>query len=108
MKLKITIISGILKIMIATLALASLGELERATAVELPLSRLADGDESRVVRVALGEEAAAYLRAVGIEEGVLVKVLRRAALGGPLHVRTSSGAELAVDRDLARSIEVAG
>lgn len=94
--------------MIATFAATAPGELERAAVVESPLSGLADGRESRVVRVALGEQAATYLRAVGIEEGVRVTVLRRAALGGPLHVRTSSGAELAIDRDLARRIEVAG
>jgi ferrous iron transport protein A len=73
----------------------------------LSLNALRDGEDSQVTRVAVADEAAKYLRAVGIEEGVRVRVLRRAPFGGPLHVRTSSGAELALDRDLARSIEVA-
>jgi ferrous iron transport protein A len=49
---------------------------------------------------------AAWLRAIGLGEGVTVTVLRRAPLGGPLHVRVSGGAELAVDRELARHVEV--
>jgi len=84
----------------------SLGDVGRTAVVETPLSKLRDGQESQVTRLALSPEAATYLRAVGIEEGVRVKVLRRAPLGGPLHVRTSSGAELALDQDLARWIEV--
>ena len=88
-------------------AAPSLGDVGDALDVGAPLSALRDGEESRVARVALSHDAAAYLRAIGIEEGVRVRVLRRAPLGGPLHVRTSSGAELALDRDLARRIEVA-
>lgn len=49
---------------------------------------------------------ASWLRAVGLSEGMTVTVLRKAPLGGPLHVRVSGGAELAVDRELARHIEV--
>lgn len=49
---------------------------------------------------------AAWLRAIGLCEGVVVTLLRRAPLGGPLHVRISTGAELAVDRQLARHVEV--
>lgn len=47
-----------------------------------------------------------WLRAVGLGEGETVTVLRKAPLGGPLHVRVSGGAELAVDRELAAKIEV--
>ena len=33
-------------------------------------------------------------------------VLRRAPFGGPVHVRTSSGGEFALDRRIALAIEV--
>lgn len=62
--------------------------------------------EGRVARLTMAVEAAAYLRAVGVAEGMGVFVVRRAPIGGPLHVRTSSGAELALDRDLARGVEL--
>ena len=48
-----------------------------------------------------------WLRAVGIFEGERVEILRRAAFGGPLHLRTGSGGEFAIDRSLASSIEIA-
>lgn len=57
-----------------------------------------------VVSLALEDDLVAWLRAVGIAEGERVIVLRRAAFGGPLHVRTSSGGEFALHRSLARSI----
>ena len=59
-----------------------------------------------VTALRLAEREAAWLRAIGLGEGVTVTVLRRAPLGGPLHVRVSGGAELAVDRELARHVEV--
>lgn len=52
-----------------------------------------------------GKEAS-WLRAVGLFEGVEVTVLRQAPLGGPLHLRTSTGAELAIERVLAAAVEV--
>lgn len=63
---------------------------------------------SPVVIEALGldELEAAWVEAVGLSRGARVVVLRRAPLGGPLHVRTSDGAELAVARSLARAITV--
>jgi ferrous iron transport protein A len=54
----------------------------------------------------MAEREAAWLRAIGLGEGKTVTLLRRAPFGGPLHVRVSGGAELAVDRDLARKVEV--
>lgn len=54
----------------------------------------------------LAEREAAWLRAIGLGEGSTVTLLRRAPWGGPLHVRVSGGAELAVDRQLARQVEV--
>ena len=47
---------------------------------------------------------AGWLRAVGIGERERVTVLRRAAFGGPIHVRTSSGGEFALHRALAASV----
>lgn len=71
-----------------------------STLAELPLHRDA---VVRTVRVAA--ELAQWLAAVGLEPGVRVRVLRRAAFGGPLHVRTGEG-ELAVDATLAGTVEV--
>ena len=59
-----------------------------------------------ITALRMGEREAAWLRAIGLGEGVEVTVLRRAPLGGPLHVRVSGGAELAVDRELARNVEL--
>ena len=72
----------------------------------LPLAELPVGTDAVVSAIALEPDEAAWLRAVGIFEGTRVAVLRRAALGGPLHVRTSAGAEFAVDRALARAVSV--
>ena len=47
-----------------------------------------------------------WLRAVGLFEGTHVTLLRRAPMGGPLHLRTHAGAEFAVDRQLARAVAV--
>ena len=44
--------------------------------------------------------------AVGLTEGSLVTVLRKAPLSGPLHVRVSEHTELAIDRELALNVEV--
>lgn len=59
-----------------------------------------------ITALRMSEREAAWLRAIGLGEGVEVTVLRRAPLGGPLHVRVSGGAELAVDRELARKVEL--
>jgi ferrous iron transport protein A len=68
------------------------------------LSSLSPGDTACVVELALEPEMAAWLRAVGIRERENVTVLRRAAFGGPIHVRTSSGGEFALHRALAASV----
>jgi ferrous iron transport protein A len=70
---------------------------------------LADAVNGRRVRIAsvdLEGEAAAWLAAVGLHEGEEIVVLRRAALGGPLHVRTGGGGEFAVAREVAQRIGV--
>lgn len=68
---------------------------------ELPLH-----EDAVVHEVRLLPELAEWLSAVGIEPGVRVRVLRRAALGGPLHVRTGDDGEFAVAASLADSITV--
>jgi ferrous iron transport protein A len=70
------------------------------------LERAATGERVRIARIDLDGEAAAWIAAVGLGEGEELVVLRRAALGGPLHVRTSSGGEFAVAREVARHIAV--
>ena len=71
------------------------------------LAAAAIGAHVRIVAARLDEDVAAWLAAVGLHEGEEVTVLRRAAFGGPLHVRTSSGGEFAVAKELAARLEVA-
>jgi Fe2+ transport system protein FeoA len=66
------------------------------------------GERATLSALRLPEKDAAWLRAVGLFEGVEVTVLRLAPLGGPLHLRTSTGAELAIERSLAAAVEVSG
>ena len=70
------------------------------------LSQLAVGAGGRVVEISLEAREADWLRAVGLFEGTHVTLVRKAPLGGPLHVRTLSGAEFAVDRELARAVTI--
>ncbi len=65
------------------------------------------GQPVKIAAVDLEVEAASWLAAVGLHEGERLVVLRRAALGGPIHVRTGSGGEFAVSRELAAKIAVA-
>lgn len=65
------------------------------------------GQRVRVVNVHLDADLTAWIHAVGISPGEEVEVLRRAALGGPLHVRTASGGEFAVAREIAARLDVA-
>ncbi len=64
------------------------------------------GSSASVLALDLEPQLAAWLRAVGIGEGDRIDVLRAGAFGGPLHVRNASGGELAINRQLARSIRV--
>ena len=79
-------------------------ELARA---EPTLAAVAAGEAVRIVSLGLDADLAAWLGAVGIAIGEQVTVLRRAAFGGPIHVRTSAGGEFAVARSLARAIVIA-
>lgn len=70
---------------------------------------LADADIGRRLRILdleVERDAKGWLDAVGLHSGEEIVVLRRAILGGPLHVRTSSGGEFAVARELATHILV--
>ena len=72
----------------------------------LSLAEAVTGLCVRITAVDLEGEAAAWLGAVGLHEGEELVVLRRAALGGPLHVRTGGGGEFAVAREVAQRIRV--
>jgi ferrous iron transport protein A len=64
------------------------------------------GETVVVTRVDLEPELRGWLGGVGIVEGEELTLLRRAMLGGPLHVRLAEGGELAVARDVAAHIVV--
>jgi ferrous iron transport protein A len=70
------------------------------------LATMKPGETGRVVELAMEVDLAAWLRAVGLGEGESLRVLRRAAFGGPIHVRTSAGGEFALNRALAERILV--
>ena len=70
------------------------------------LSSLHVGASGVVTALSGAREEADWLRAVGLVEGVTVTLLRSAPWGGPLHVRLSTGLELALDRDLATHVSV--
>ena len=72
----------------------------------MTLADAAIGRRVRIEDVTLEREAKDWLDAVGLHDGEEVVVLRHAALGGPLHVRTSSGGEFALARALAEKITV--
>ena len=72
----------------------------------MTLADAAPGRRLHIEKVDLEREAKEWLDAVGLHEGEALVVLRRAAFGGPLHVRTSSGGEFAVARELASKIAV--
>ncbi len=76
------------------------------TAPDANLAGVAAGQTVHVTELALDADLAQWLRAVGIGEGDELVVLRRAAFGGPLHVRTRSGGEFALNAALARSIVI--
>lgn len=70
------------------------------------LARVPIGQPIRIAALALDADVAAWLAAVGLHEGEEIVVLRRAAFGGPIHVRTASGGEFAVARELAEKISI--
>lgn len=70
------------------------------------LADLRLGSPGKVVAVDLEDDLLRWLSAIGIGRGDRVTVLRAAPFGGPIHLRTHTGGEFAVDRALARSIHV--
>jgi ferrous iron transport protein A len=70
------------------------------------LENVAPGESVHVTDVALDADLAAWVKAVGIREGERLVVLRRAAFGGPIHVRTACGGEFALARSVARAVLV--
>jgi Fe2+ transport system protein FeoA len=70
------------------------------------LASLPVGASAPVTSLALPDREAAWLRAVGLVEGITVTPLRKAPFGGPVHVRLSTGLELALDLELARAVLV--
>ncbi len=68
------------------------------------LHEIGVGVSACVDTISLDADVSAWLAAVGIAAGESIVVLRRAAFGGPIHVRTGSGGEFAVARALAKSI----
>ena len=77
--------------------------ISNVTLDQLPFER-----EGRIARIEMAVEIVAYLRAVGIGEGTIVTIVRAAPFGGPLFLRASSGAEIAIDREIARAITIEG
>jgi ferrous iron transport protein A len=63
-------------------------------------------EPARIEALHLEPHEATWLRAVGLLEGSSVTVLRKAPWSGPLHVRVADHTELAIDRVLARHVEV--
>ena len=70
------------------------------------LAALPDGNYGRICRLGMGETEQAWLAALGLPIGETVTVVRRAPWRGPLHVRTGTGAEFALDRSCAAEIHV--
>ncbi len=72
------------------------------------LGALATGHRGVIASLELPTDERAWIDAMGLSPGREVTVLRRGALGGPLHVRLDTGAEFAVDADLARHVVLVG
>jgi len=92
----------------AILPIDALGGAAATVNGDMPLSEVGIGATAIVRALTIEEDVAAWLRAVGIGEGESVTVLRSAAFGGPIHVRTGSGGEFALNRALAASVLVRG
>src|SRR5437764_1491157 len=73
---------------------------------EMSLAEARAGQSVRIASLALEGDVAAWIAAVGLHEGEEIVVLRRAIFGGPIHVRTGSGGEFAVARELAAKIAI--
>lgn len=72
---------------------------------ERALHELAAGAEAVIVRLAVEAEERALLRAMGLLEGQVIRVLRWGVWGGPLQVRVGE-ASFALGRALAHCVFV--
>ena len=70
------------------------------------LSDVAVGETVKLGASELPATLAHWVSAIGLCEGEEIRVLQRGPVGGPLHVRTSAGVELAVARDVAQFLVV--
>jgi Fe2+ transport system protein FeoA len=73
--------------------------------VRTTLNRARKGDRVQVVEVAGGWEVRQRLNQIGINEGDVLLVRRRAVFGGPIVVETH-GSEMAIGRGMARNVAV--
>ena len=71
----------------------------------IPLSRARRGDRVEVVRVEGGWRVRQRLNQIGIYEGDVLRVTRRAVFGGPIAVE-ANGSETAIGRGIARHVVV--
>ena len=70
-----------------------------------PLSNLQTGQSARIESLNFNAEFSARLRALGVDSGNTVRVLRQATLGGPMHLALGM-TEVMLRRSDARSIMV--
>jgi ferrous iron transport protein A len=70
------------------------------------LTALAPGEEAAITAIHAGEALHHRLNALGFRIGRRVRLIRRAALFGPLHVRVGS-TDVIIRRSDARHIELA-
>ncbi len=76
----------------------------RNSGQRLTLLELQSGEGLRIVNLPNETELSTQLRVLGIREGETVLLLRRALLGGPLHLRTECGVEVALGRSAAAQV----
>jgi Fe2+ transport system protein FeoA len=78
---------------------------EGMTGAVIPLTRTRKGDRVEVVEVEGGWGIRQKLNQIGVNEGDVLVVKRRAVLGGPIVIETK-GSEMAIGRAMARYIAV--
>jgi Fe2+ transport system protein FeoA len=70
------------------------------------LSSVPEGVSVRVARLDASDNERRLLEAFGVIEGEIVSVLRKAIFGGPFHIRSAAGAEVALAKILVDKIAV--
>ena len=60
------------------------------SSLHITLNQLAEGDSAWITDIDVSEELGRRLTALGLSIGKQVRVLRRAAFNGPLHLRTGN------------------